>query len=82
VIIDDDRSLRHSRSHLESWYVPGVLGDFMRVYVRRKARLSFEAEARRQSIAIAARARDPDSDEQASLRVLEVLLDEDSFLEE
>ena len=56
-----------------------VLRDFMRAYVERRSRKAFEAEARRQSMAAAARARDPDSDEARSLREMETLLDEDHF---
>lgn len=56
-----------------------VLRDFMRVYVKQKERRAFEAEAHRQSLAIAARSRDPGSDDHASLKELEALVDEDSF---
>ena len=59
-----------------------VLRDFMRAYVERRNRKAFEAEARRQSLAIAARARDPRSDEAQSLRELEAVLDEDYFGDE
>jgi hypothetical protein len=54
----------------------------MRVYVARQQRKVFEAEARRQSRESAERARDPKSDEAASLRELEALLDEDDFRDE
>lgn len=56
-----------------------VLRDFMRAYVERQRRKAFEVEARRQSLAIAERARDPDSDEARSLEELGALLDEDQF---
>ncbi len=59
-----------------------VLREFMRVYVARKERKVFEAEARRQSREAAERARDPKSDEAASLRELEALLDQDDFGDE
>jgi len=56
-----------------------VLRDFMRAYVRRRARLAFEAEARHQSLSIAERARDPNSDEAAVMREIEAELDADDF---
>lgn len=56
-----------------------VLRDFMRAYVERQRRKAFEAEARRQSLAIAERARDPQSDEARSLMELDALFDEDQF---
>ncbi|MBB4000759.1 hypothetical protein [Aureimonas pseudogalii] len=59
-----------------------VLREFMRDYVERRNRKAFEVEARRQSIAIAERARDPDSDEARSLRELDALVDEDHFADE
>jgi hypothetical protein len=59
-----------------------VLRDFMRVYVARRNRVAFKAEAQRQSREAAVRARDPDSDEARSLRDLETLLDEDDFAAE
>ena len=51
----------------------------MRAYVERRNRKAFQAEARRQSLEAAARARDPRSDEARSLREMEALLDEDHF---
>jgi hypothetical protein len=54
-----------------------VLRDFMRSYVKQTARRAFEAEAHRQSLAIAARSRD-----HISLGELEGLADEDSFADE
>ena len=45
-----------------------VLRDFMRAYVRRGERLAFQAGASRQSMAIAARAREPGSDESAVMQ--------------
>lgn len=59
-----------------------VLRDFMRAYVIRRQRQDFLAEARRQSVAVAERARDPESDEARSLRELEALFDEDPFRDE
>lgn len=59
-----------------------VLRDFMRAYVERRNRKTFEIEARRQSREAAARARDPQSDEAQSLRELESLLDADDFADE
>ncbi|ATN36803.1 hypothetical protein ACO34A_23770 (plasmid) [Rhizobium sp. ACO-34A] len=56
-----------------------VLRDFMRAYVEHQRRKAFEAEARKQSLAIAERARDPDSDEARSLKELDALFDEDQF---
>jgi hypothetical protein len=56
-----------------------LLRRFMRSYVEQKRRTAFEAEARRQSLAIAARARDPGSDEHAALRELDADLDRDAF---
>lgn len=47
-----------------------VLRDFMRAYVDRQQRRAFEAEARRQSLVVAARAGDPDSDEARALKEL------------
>ncbi len=48
-----------------------VLRDFMRAYVKQRERRAFEAEARRQSLEAAERARDPGSDEHAVMRELE-----------
>lgn len=59
-----------------------VLRDFMRAYVKRRQRKTFEVEAQRQSREAAARARDPQSDEARSLRELEALFDEDHFADE
>jgi hypothetical protein len=50
-----------------------VLRDFMRAYVIHRSRRAFEAEARRQSLAIAERARAPGSDEHAVM--LEMMAD-------
>jgi len=52
-----------------------VLRNFMRVYVARRERRAFAAEAHRQSVAAAAAAADPQSDEAAVLRELEADLD-------
>lgn len=51
-----------------------VLRDFMRVYVARRGRRDFIAEARRQSEAIAVRAADQATDEAAVMRELEANL--------
>lgn len=59
-----------------------VLRDFMRAYVNQKQHRTFEAEARRQSIAVAERARDPRTDEHASLEELGALFDADHFADE
>jgi hypothetical protein len=59
-----------------------VLREFMRLYVARRQRKVFEAEARRQSREAAERARNPKSDEAASLRGLEALLDQNAFSDE
>ncbi len=48
-----------------------VVRDFMRSYVKTRERSMFEAEARRQSLLIAERARDPDSDEAQVMREIE-----------
>jgi hypothetical protein len=52
-----------------------VLRSFMRVYVARRDRRAFAAEARRQSLAVAAAAADPTSDEAAVMREIEADLD-------
>ena len=44
--------------------------------VDRKRRLAYEAEARRQSLLVAAAARDPNSDEAAVMRDLDANFDE------
>ncbi|KND61498.1 Prevent host death protein, Phd antitoxin [Candidatus Burkholderia verschuerenii] len=59
-----------------------VLRDFMLTYVKQKEGRAFAAEAHRQSLAIAARSREPGSDDHASLRELEALVDEDDFADE
>ena len=56
-----------------------LLRRFMRSYVEQKRHGAFEAEAHRQSLAIAARARDPKSEEHAALRELDAELDRDAF---
>ena len=52
-----------------------VLRDFMRIYVARRDRRAFSAEAHRQSVAAAAAAAVPESDEAAVMRELEADLD-------
>jgi len=59
-----------------------VLRDFMRAYVARRKRRAFVVEAQRQSRAIAARARDPESDEARALRELDALFEADDFADE
>jgi len=56
-----------------------ILRDFMRAYVKQRARRAFEAEARRQSLLIAAAARDPASDDAAVMREINAELEDDSF---
>ena len=51
-----------------------VVREFMRTYVAHRRRRAFEAEARRQSLAIAQRARDPSSDEHTVIREIEAKL--------
>lgn len=55
-----------------------VVRDFMRAYVQRRDRRAFEAEAHRQSLLIAERARDPNSDEAAVMREIEADLEDGS----
>ena len=52
-----------------------VLRNFMRIYVARRERRAFAAAARHQSLAAAAVAADPRSDEAAVMRELEADLD-------
>ncbi len=59
-----------------------VLRRFMRSYVEQRQRSVFETEARRQSLAIAERARDLKSDEHAAMRELDAELDSDAFSDE
>lgn len=59
-----------------------VVRDFMRAYVKRRERRAFEAEAHRQSLEAANRARDPASDEYAVMREIADELDRDDFADE
>lgn len=59
-----------------------VLRDFMRAYVKHKQRRGFEAEAHRQSLTIAEHARNPKSDEYASMDELAKLIDADTFADD
>ncbi len=59
-----------------------VLRDFMRAYVKQRQRRAYEAEARRQSLAGAAAARDPSTDDFVSLQEFVAQLDEDHFGDE
>lgn len=52
-----------------------VLRDFMRIYVERQQARIFAANARRQSLAIAERAADPDSDEAEVMRWMDDVRD-------
>lgn len=56
-----------------------LLRDFMRAYVEGQKRKVFEGEARRQSLAVAKRARNPESDEATSLKELDILFNEDQL---
>jgi hypothetical protein len=56
-----------------------LMRTLVREHLASKARRVFEAEARKQSLAIAARARDPDGDEAQVLREIEAGLDRDDF---
>ncbi len=56
-----------------------VIRDFMRSYVKARERRAFEAEALRQSLLIAERARDPNSDEAQVMREIEAEIADPSF---
>lgn len=56
-----------------------VLRDFMRSYVERQKQNALLLEARRQSLAIAKRSQDPNSDDDVSLKELDALFDEVSI---
>ncbi len=56
-----------------------LLRTLVRDHLAERGRRAFESEARRQSLAIARRARDPDSDEARVLRELEAAFDRDEF---
>lgn len=59
-----------------------VVRDFMRAYVQQRERRAFATEARRQSLLIAERARDPGSDEAAVMREIDADLEHDAFSNE
>lgn len=59
-----------------------VLREFMRGYVSAQERKAYQAEARRQSLAIAELAKDPNSDEAQILRELDAQFDADHFGDE
>jgi hypothetical protein len=59
-----------------------LLRDFMRSYVQQRQRRAFEAEARRQSRAIAARAKDHRSDDHAVTQEIAAELERDDFADE
>ena len=74
-----DASLKREVSRIartERKPVGELLRELVQERVDRKRRLAFEAEARRQSLLIAAAARDPNSDEAAVMRELEANFDE------
>lgn len=56
-----------------------VLRDFMRAYVKRRERQMFLDAARRQSLAIAERSRDPGTDDYASLLELDAMFERNPF---
>ena len=56
--------------------VGDLLRDLVRARVERRRRRAFETEARRESLELAAAARDPNSDEAAMLRWLDAAFDE------
>lgn len=58
-----------------------VVRDFMRAYIERRERRIFEAEARKQSLAVADRARDPNSDEADIMRWIEGAADHTAWTE-
>ncbi len=60
----------------ESKPVGELMRELIRRRIARKHRSEFEAEARRQSLEAATAARDPNSDEAAVMRELEIDLDE------
>ncbi|HWK46783.1 MAG TPA: hypothetical protein VNT30_18830 [Stellaceae bacterium] len=59
-----------------------LVRDFMRAFVKRRERQTFETEARRQSRIVAERSRDPGTDDHASLAELDALFEEDQFADE
>jgi hypothetical protein len=69
-----DPSLKREVSRIartERKPVGELLRELVRERVDRKHRLAYEAEARRQSLLVAAAAQDPDSDEAAVMRELD-----------
>ena len=56
-----------------------LLRELVRAHLADRERRAFEAEARRQSLAIAARAGQPDSDDAQVMREIEGRLDADDF---
>ncbi|WFU90678.1 hypothetical protein QA644_32585 (plasmid) [Rhizobium sp. CC1099] len=54
----------------------------MRAYVERQKRKAFEGAARRQSLAVAKRARNSESDEAKSLKELDALINEEQLRDE
>lgn len=58
-----------------------VVRDFMRAYVKQRERRAFEAQARRDSLAINKAASDPNSDEAQVMRELVAAMDDPSYWE-
>ena len=74
-----DPSLKREVSRIartERKPVGELLRELVQERVDRKRRLAFEAEARRQSLLVAAAAQDPDSDEAAVMRELDANFEE------
>jgi predicted transcriptional regulator len=73
-----DRNLKAALGEIaeaEQKPIGELLREIIRERVRRKERSEFEAEARRQSLLVAEAARDPNSDEAAVMRELDVYLE-------
>ena len=74
-----DPSLKREVSRIartERKPVGELLRELVQERLDRKRRLAFEAEARRQSLLVAAAAQDPDSDEAAVMRELDANFEE------
>ena len=69
-----------ARSAQEARVQPAeLLRELVRDHLAERARLAFEAEARRQSLVLAAAAQPADGEERQILRELEASLDADAF---
>ncbi len=66
----------------ESKPLGALMRELVRGHLEQKRRREFESEARRQSEAIAARARDPESDEAQVMRALAAEFEHDEFADE